>query len=126
MRLIASGNEQKTGFFRILLVGLGMLFVWSLTLSLFDLLGLGGRVEDIESDVGGLRIENERLVEEAEKLQTQEAQEKLIREKLGLVQPGETVVIIPEEMRDQNLDINEQESVEEELQVWEQWKRLFF
>lgn len=55
-----------------------------------QLLAQQRQVESTEAKLDALVIENERLAEEAELLQTQAEIERVAREELGLVRPGET------------------------------------
>lgn len=55
-----------------------------------QLLAQQRQVESTEAKLEALVMENERLAEEAELLQTQPEIERVAREELGLVRPGET------------------------------------
>jgi cell division protein FtsB len=67
-----------------------------------------------------LKRENQELKEKLEFVQTPEFMEKEARDRLGLVQEGEAVVIMPEKITD--VQANNQE----ELPNWKKWWQLFF
>jgi cell division protein FtsB len=79
----------------------------ALTLAALALLGLGGQsvarlwqmtrqVAALEREIAALRAEAERLAAQVEQLRTDpEAVERVAREELGLVKPGERVLKLP-------------------------------
>lgn len=82
------------------------------------------RVIDLEKRKNELVAENSKLKAEKEYVQSDYYLEKVAREDLHLVKPGETVVIIPDYQRISE-SANEQEQVEQrQRQNWEKWWEL--
>ena len=115
---------------RIILVVLvvGVYFIVALWRNLGDFSGLDGRVSEVEDEVSELRRENEELKRLSEKTTSDEFVEQEIRDKLGLVKPGEKVVILPEEYIDDSGGFVESSEPSEvkELENWKKWWNLFF
>ena len=115
---------------RIILVVLvvGVYFIVALWRNLGDFSGLDGRVSEVEDEVSELRRENEELKRLSEKTTSDEFVEQEIRDKLGLVKPGEKVVILPGEYIDDGGGFVESSEPSEvkELENWKKWWNLFF
>lgn len=95
----------------------------SLSRSLWDLWQKQEDLGKVQTKVERLRQENNRLQSELEYVQTDEFVEKQAREKLKLVKPNETVVLIPENV----LKAATAEALPTPMPPnWEQWMRLFF
>ena len=110
----------------MMLLGLGMLFVWSLVVNLFDFLGLDERVTSMEEEVVALGEENEFLEEKLGDMNDPVVQEGLIRDTLGLARSGETMVILPEEayFEKEQYETGGEENVQEV--VWRKWLDLLW
>jgi len=50
-------------------------------------------IKHLQSQLADLKVQNSKLQEEIKYMETPEAIEKIAREKLGLIKPGETVVM---------------------------------
>jgi len=124
MSFFAREDNQGKRIVSVVFLGLALLFIWSLVLNLVDLLGAGDRLSEVEEEVAMLEEENQKLEESLAWLSTREAVEKNIRDKLGLVKPGEIVVLVPEELKQQQE--GEVETGEEILEVWRKWLEVFF
>ena len=95
----------------------------SLSRSLWDLWQKQENLLKAQTNVERLRQENNRLQSELEYVQTDEFVEREAREKLKLVKPNETVVLIPENV----LRAATASAVPTPAPPnWEQWMRLFF
>lgn len=80
-----------------------------------------GQVTQAQEKLEEIRKENENLKRELEYKQSQQFQEAEIRNKLGLVKEGETVVIVPKE------DVDGQSTIDDSQQKipnWQKWKEL--
>jgi len=128
MRQEATINSQITIGIR-LIVGLVFLYiVWSLSKNLVELSKQDERLINAREEVDILIQTNNELQAEAEKVGTSAHEEGLIRDNLGLVRPGETLVIIPEESLIQSTGSSSIASVAREstdYPVWLQWLFLF-
>lgn len=88
--------------------------------------GLWQRQEEIDRQrerVGKLLQENNRLQSQLTYVRTEEFIEKQAREKLNLVKPDETVVVVPESVL---RAATASASPTPPPPNWEQWMRLFF
>ena len=64
---------------------------------LLELLKVRGKIESLDQEIAMLRAENRRILAEVRSLKTSPlAVERLARENLGLVKPGEVVLLIRE------------------------------
>lgn len=83
--------------------------------------GTSEKVGEAEEKLENLKSENERLKQEFAYKKSDQFKEKEIRDKLGLVKEGETLVIVPKD--DERLTTNDES---ENKPNWEKWKELFF
>ena len=77
-----------------------------------------------EKGLAAAKSENERLKQRLSEVQTQDFIEGEIRNKLGLVKPGETVVLMGGAQHTVSSD--NVKSDMEQLHNWKQWWNLFF
>ena len=112
----------------LVILGGAVYMVVALSRNLMDFSGSDDRVEEMEGKVADLRAENERLKRMAERVDTQEFEELMIRDKLGLVKPGEMVAILPQEYLKDQEDQQKGEGGGEEVWLpnWQQWWNLFW
>jgi cell division protein FtsB len=79
--------------------------------------------------VASLEDKQYKLIQGQEKYQSQEYLDKQIRNKLKLVLPGETLVILPEQLKEEEEEalyhLEEEEKVlEREVPIWREWLTL--
>ena len=112
----------------LVILGVAVYMVVALSRNLMDFSGSDDRVEEMEGKVADLRAENERLKRMAERVDTQEFEELMIRDKLGLVKPGEMVAILPQEYLKDQEDQHKEEGMREEVWLpnWQKWWNLFW
>lgn len=125
MSLKARGEKKKRQLVPMVVLGLGMLFIWSMWVSLTDLLSLGSRVESMEEEVAQMEERNRQLREKLEQVKKPEVIEKMIRDELGLVQEGEAVVIVPEGLLREEGEVKSGKGGEGRKPVWKKWVDLF-
>lgn len=121
-------NEQRKKVGSVVILGVAIYMIVALIRNLMDFSGLGSRVEEINAEVENLKKENERLKVVSERVNTQEFEEYTIREKLGMVKPGEMVVLLPNDYLDQKKGSNLEEEivVQESVANWQKWLKLFW
>ncbi|OGD97818.1 hypothetical protein A3A49_01540 [Candidatus Curtissbacteria bacterium RIFCSPLOWO2_01_FULL_38_11b] len=85
--------------------------------------GTSEKVSQAEQRLEDLKRENEALKNDLEYKKSNEFKEMEIRNRLGLVKEGETVVIVPKD-DDERLTTNDESSLKKSN--WEKWKELFF
>lgn len=122
-RSYLAGKRRLIVFILIAVVGLILFSFSSLALSGFR---LNQQAEVLRREIGALKAENEVLQKEVRYLESDEGLEKLAREQLGWLKPGETgVVTVPsktiEKSKTTPLDPRRRESPN-----WRHWWDLFF
>lgn len=105
----------------------GLWYVWGLFNNFLDLVSVGDRVVEAEQEVVKLEQENQSLKSEVDSLESGKLDEFLIREELGLVKPGEKVVMIEESLLEEAVQEELVEKEEEvEVPVWKKWWNLLW
>ncbi|MBI4318891.1 MAG: septum formation initiator family protein [Chloroflexi bacterium] len=89
-----AGSGRVTGLWRFI-IALAVLGFFGASFSGLVLSGyrLNQQAEALRRDIEDLKTENEQLQKQVRILESDEAIEKLAREKLGLAKPGETAII---------------------------------
>lgn len=95
----------------------------SFSRSVWDLWEKQEAIETARDSVAKLTDENKKLKSRLEYVKSEEFMEKEAREKLNLVKPGETIVIIPQSVLEAATASAAPTPVPPN---WEQWMRLFF
>lgn len=106
---------------RLILTIIGIFVVVTTLLSLRDVLGKRGIVESRNQELEEAKAENARLKKQLVEVKSPGFVEKEARNKLGLVKPGEVVLVMPEAK-----GAGSSEKVVQVQTNWEQWWRLFF
>ncbi len=106
---------------RLLVIILGLFFIVATVQATIGLLGAGKKVTDAQAEVDKLAAENEKLKEEAAKVQTPQFIEEQARDKLNWVKEGEDIVIIPPELLAAT-----PEAKPINIPNWQKWLNLIF
>ncbi len=114
----------KSAIFFTLAIILTIILI-SLIRQISDALESGNRLDLAVTEVGNLQSENKKLKIMLETAKSYDSIEELLRNKLNMKKPGETIVIIPKE-KIQNL-LDAQNKKEEVIKIpnWQSWLRLF-
>ena len=109
-------------------IAIGILFfefylIISFSRSVWDLWQKQNEVGKEREKVAALAQDNNRLKSQLEYVKTDQFVEKVAREKLKYVKPGETVVIIPQSVLEA---ATASAAPTPALPNWQQWIRLFF
>jgi len=88
------------------------------------------RIVKTEESLAQIKEENEEFKKEKEYYQSEAFLEEQIRTKLQMAKPGETILILPEEIIGENPPagggkVEEVEETEEEFANWQKWLALF-
>lgn len=95
--------------------------------STISLLGKGNSLDEVKKEVDRLTKEQAQLLVLKEQTESDKFIEQEAREKLGLVRPGDTVVVLPPEDVLRSLAPSlDKESFIEEQAIWERWSKMFF
>ncbi|HKZ34300.1 MAG TPA: septum formation initiator family protein [Patescibacteria group bacterium] len=119
MRKQKSSFGSRKRLISILFLFIGIFLLGNLAQGIFDAWRGRERIQKMKQDLQEIAKENETLQQEVQYYQSEEFVEKEAREKLNLVKPGETVIIVPEEA----LRKEESERIKQSLAepVWRQW-----
>ena len=113
----------RSRLFRLIILLGSLALVVSLPRSLLNLWKRRDLIFERQEVLRKTQTENQRLRQLLAEVTSQAYIEKAAREKLGLVKPGETVVLVP---KSQSLGTGEETKPEEKLTNWQRWWRLFF
>jgi hypothetical protein len=98
------------------------LLIGSLLKSIISTVSSGKRVDELLVKKEGLVAKKNILENKLKTLDSLYYLEKVAREQLHLVKPGETVVMLPQNGRDERVESSGQV---EEMKVWEEWVEVF-
>ena len=108
---------------RLVAVAGSIALIVSMAGSVWGVWQKGDIVRERRDSLAKLEAESRDLQKKLAETQRPEFVERVAREKLGLVKPGETVVLIN---KSQNSNLNDQTKTEVSLPNWKKWWRLFF
>ena len=114
--------RKKIVIFTITLIGLGLII--GLTKDISRLLRASDRVKSVAEKARKLKEEQQKLLEKKAYYLSEEFVEEEARNKLNMVKPGETVVILPPNLA-QVLG-REEKPAAPAIPNWRQWWHLFF
>jgi len=115
---------MKNKFFQIIGILLGLILVVKITGDLLHLFKAWQQIEKIEKKVAELEEKKKELSEKYQYYQTPEFIEEEARNKLNMAKPGETIVILPPNIKNLNSDYKAQFSPQ--IPNWKKWWNLFF
>lgn len=104
------------------------MIVWSLAQNLLGLTKMDERMVVTQQELARIRAENQQLVAESDGIASGRLDEAAIRERLGMVKPGETLVLVPDELVTKAEEVVAQmpeKEIEAPKPVWRQWLALF-
>jgi len=95
--------------------------------SIITIAGRGSRLDERRSAYEEVAVQNVQLTRKLIEVQTPAYIEKVAREKLGLTQPGEQVVLLPQWVHEGFSSPSAMVADDlADLPVWQQWVTLFF
>ena len=113
---------KKLAFgFGILVTGL---FAYSLITRTMEAVKSGERLSQSADIVYKLEVKNKNLKKKLEEIKSPEFIEEAVRNKLGYVKQGETIVVIPEDKL--KLVLGASQSAQIRLPNWLGWLKVFF
>ena len=116
---------MKTRFVSAIFLFIGFYLIVSFSRDLWFLVQKEGEIQKSNLRLEKLELENEQLKHQGQIVQSPEFIEKEAREKLGFTKEGETVLILPENLREK-MGFNQPQVSSQEIPNWEKWRRLFF
>lgn len=113
---------MKNRLIVIVSIIIGLYLIVTLSKSIIDILQKGKSTSNIETTVSDLRKQNITLKNKLKDVQSQEYVEKIARDKLNMAKPGESIVILPEEIQNPKIEVINKI----EIPNWQKWYQLFF
>lgn len=108
---------------QILIIIIGLGFIVNLSRNIFRLLQTTNQLKEAEQKVSQLEKETETLAKKKEFYQSSSFVEEEARNKLNMAKEGETVVVLPPNLKE---IVGEKENqAQEPLPNWRQWLNLF-
>lgn len=119
-----TGYLKKLAGYGVLILTLLMIF--SIIRNVGKVARIRGEVEAEKEKVEKIKKENEELEKQISEIQGVEFMEKQLRDKLGLVKEGETIVVLPDEetLRKLAPKVYEEEDTLPDPN-WKRWLKLF-
>lgn len=111
----------KSRLFKLLVLVASLILIVTLSRSVYNLWQRRDIVSQRARELARQKAENQRLKQKLSEVQTPEFVERQAREKLGLVKPGEVVVLVPKTEAG-----SEDQTATQPLPNWQKWWRLFF
>lgn len=125
-KFIQAIDSKFKKLFGYITLGLIILMIISIGRNIGRVASIRGEVEKEKQKLEKVEVENKRIQEEIAKAQSPEFIEKEVRDKLGLVREGETIVVLPDEETLKKLapkmDIQEDYLPDP---IWKKWLKLF-
>ncbi len=109
----------------MLIILLSSFFIIGLGRQISSALQASARLDQSASEASKLQDKNRLLRQQLEQVEDYSFVEEISRNKLNMVKPGETVVVIPDEVIKRVLSANTK-AEEVKLPNWQGWLRLFF
>ncbi len=103
-----------------------LFLIFGLVRDIWQLLHADERVKEATDRLTKTRQENKVLKDKLQYYQSDEFLETQIRDKLQLIKPGETMVILPDNLSPETDEVVASKSSSEELANWQKWLKLFW
>jgi len=124
VQVIESKFKKLLGYIGLVII---ILMIISMIRNIGRVISIRKEVEKERLKLTKIEAENKRIQDEVAHIQTPEFVERQIRDKLGLVRDGETIVVLPDEevLRKLAPKIDIQEDYLPDP-IWKKWLKLFF
>ena len=110
--------------YQVIIIVISVIVIIGVIQSIADLYGRREILTGREDTLSALEEKRRDLEDKLKEVQSQEFIEKEAREKLGLVKPGETVVLIDTSVIPQN--VRKDGKKQSDIPNWKQWRDVFF
>lgn len=115
----------KKRIFKILVLALGLFLIVSLVQQTLSLWRAEERIGIAQRKVEEAKQKNEELAGKLKYVQSEEFIEKEARDKLGMGKEGETIVVVPKDVIEKEVEKAQKEEPEK-VPNWRLWKEAFF
>ena len=102
-----------------------ILLIVGLIKDIWQLSHADDRVKQVEEKLAKAKQEKQEFNDKLKYYQSEEFLETQIRDKLQMVKPGETIVVLPEEITNTSDEIKPPKDMKE-LSNWQKWLKLFW
>jgi len=106
------------------IIFIGISLIVSLSRDVLRLIRASGQVELAEEKLAEAEQKNRELLGEKDYFNSEEFIEKEARNKLNMAKPGETIVVLPQNLAE--LVGRKEKEVSQEIPNWQKWWGLFF
>lgn len=106
----------------VIIVGISLII--NLSRDILRLIKAGGQIKLTEEELAEKSQENKQLLEKKKFYTSEEFVEEEARNKLNMARPGETIVVLPQNVSE--LVGREEKEVFQEIPNWQKWWKLFF
>lgn len=103
-----------------------ILLIVGLTKDIWQLSHADDRVKEAEQKLAKIKLEQQKLNSQLNYYQSPEFLETQIRDKLQMIKPGETMVVLPEGLLSEATEDAQQPISNEEPANWQKWWQLFW
>lgn len=110
-----------------MILALGLYFIVSLVQQILSLWRAEERIRIAQERVEEARQKNEELAGELKYVRSDEFIEKEARDKLGMGKEGETIVVVPKDLIEREVEeARKEKEVPEKVPNWKLWKEAFW
>ncbi len=107
-----------------IIIIIGVSFIITLSRDILRLIKAGEQIKLAEEKLAVVGQKKEELLEKKDYYTSEEFIEEEARDKLNMARPGETIVVLPQNLAE--LAGRKEKEASEEIPNWQQWWRLFF
>ena len=121
--MITADKNRKNGWFGLILVVLCWLLIFSLAKDFTKVISGFKRIDETGVRLGDVQAQNQELKKKLVSVQTDYYKEKVIREKLNMQKPGETIVVLADKVAGKTSTI-QTENEANTMPIWQRWWSL--
>ena len=121
--MTTADKNRKNGWFGLILVVLCWLLIFSLAKDFNKVVSGFKRIDETGVRLKDVQAQNQELKKKLVSVQTDYYKEKVIREKLNMQRPGETVVVLADKTTDKENTV-QAENEASTIPVWQRWWSL--
>lgn len=122
--MVVNRKIMRKKAIQIAIIIIGLSLIVNLTKDIFRLLKAGEQVKIAERKLEEAKLEKEEFFKKKEYYASEEFIEEAARDKLNMARPGETIVVLPQNLAEV-IGRKEKERLPE-LPNWQKWWKLFF
>ena len=122
--MVVNRKIMRKKVIQVAIIIIGLSLIVNLTKDIFRLLKAGEQVKFAERKLEEAKLEKEEILKKKEYYASEEFIEEAARDKLNMARPGETIVVLPQNLAEV-IGRKEKETFPK-LPNWQKWWKLFF